>query len=143
MSEVAVLSRFNLSMDPHAQVLICCHDTCRIALLPSPAQVSEHLRKKHNIPAAERRLVTDLLKARILPLGCFLSSLVTSSTLCSISQSTTLAKGEQDDIEPKNLLSSMKTYLSSLRRSIWAQARPTSTNANKFVETKKLLKSPQ
>ncbi|KAF5699462.1 hypothetical protein FMUND_14736 [Fusarium mundagurra] len=68
MSEVAVLSRFNLSIDPHAQVLICCHDTCRIALLPSPAQVSEHLRKKHNIPAAERRLVTDLLKARISPL---------------------------------------------------------------------------
>src|SRR6478735_5432637 len=65
MSEVAVLSQFNLSTDPHAQVLICCHDTCRIALLPSPAQVSEHLRKKHNIPAAERRLVTDLLKARI------------------------------------------------------------------------------
>ncbi|RKK73004.1 hypothetical protein BFJ68_g18249, partial [Fusarium oxysporum] len=65
MSEVAVLSQFNLSTDPHAQVLICCHDTCRIALLPSPAQVSEHLRKKHNIPAAERRLATDLLKARI------------------------------------------------------------------------------
>ncbi|KAI3572062.1 hypothetical protein IWW34DRAFT_824532 [Fusarium oxysporum f. sp. albedinis] len=68
MSVVAILSRFNLSIDLHVQVLICCHDTCRIALLPSPAQVSKHLRKKHNIPAAERRLVTDLLKARISPL---------------------------------------------------------------------------
>ncbi|KAH7183898.1 hypothetical protein BKA60DRAFT_475032, partial [Fusarium oxysporum] len=49
-------------------VLICCHDVCRIALSPSPAQVSQHLRTKHNIPAAERRLVTDLLKACISPL---------------------------------------------------------------------------
>ncbi|EWZ28354.1 hypothetical protein FOZG_17921 [Fusarium oxysporum Fo47] len=41
---------------------------CRVALSPSPAQVSQHLRTKHNIPAAERRLVTDLLKDRISPL---------------------------------------------------------------------------
>ncbi|KAM5529729.1 hypothetical protein FOXYSP1_17573 [Fusarium oxysporum f. sp. phaseoli] len=32
---------------------------------PNPAQVSEHLRKKHNTTAAERRQVTDLLEARI------------------------------------------------------------------------------
>ncbi|KAH7459295.1 hypothetical protein FOMA001_g20085 [Fusarium oxysporum f. sp. matthiolae] len=68
MSDDAVFSRVNLSIDVHARVLICCHDVCRVALSPSPAQVSQHLRTKHNIPAAERRLVTDLLKARISPL---------------------------------------------------------------------------
>ncbi|KAJ4184477.1 hypothetical protein NW759_017020, partial [Fusarium solani] len=68
MSDDAVFSRVNLSIDVHARVLICCHDVCRVALSPIPAQVSQHLRKKHNIPAAERRLVTDLLKARISPL---------------------------------------------------------------------------
>ncbi|KAK2926319.1 Protein of unknown function DUF3505 [Fusarium oxysporum f. sp. vasinfectum] len=68
MSDDAVLSRVNLSIDFHARVLICCHDVCRVALSPSPAQVSQHLRTKHNVPAAERRLVTDLLKARIPPL---------------------------------------------------------------------------
>ncbi|EXK23260.1 hypothetical protein FOXG_21972 [Fusarium oxysporum f. sp. lycopersici 4287] len=61
MSDDAVFSRVNLSVDVHARVLICCHDVCRVALSPSPAQVSQHLRKKHNIPA-------DLLKARISPL---------------------------------------------------------------------------
>ncbi|KAH6954075.1 hypothetical protein BKA56DRAFT_603815 [Ilyonectria sp. MPI-CAGE-AT-0026] len=65
MSDDAVLSRLKLSIDSHTRVLICCHDTCRFAISPSPAQVSEHLRKKHNTPAAERRQVTDLLKARI------------------------------------------------------------------------------
>ncbi|KAJ3454047.1 hypothetical protein MRS44_018679 [Fusarium solani] len=68
MSDDAVFSRVSLSIDVHARVLICCHDVCRVALSPIPAQVSQHLRKKHNIPAAERRLVTDLLKARIPPL---------------------------------------------------------------------------
>ncbi|KAJ0125884.1 hypothetical protein HZ326_31009 [Fusarium oxysporum f. sp. albedinis] len=68
MSDDAVFSRVNLSIDVHARVLICCHDVCRVALSPSPAQVSQHLRTKHNIPAAERRLVTDLLKDRISPL---------------------------------------------------------------------------
>jgi hypothetical protein len=41
------------------------HDTCRFALSPNPAQISEYLRKKHNITAAERREVTDLSEARI------------------------------------------------------------------------------
>lgn len=68
MSDDAVFSRVNLSIDVYARVLICCHDVCRVALSPIPAQVSQHFRKKHNIPAAERRLVTDLLKARIPPL---------------------------------------------------------------------------
>ncbi|EXL52797.1 hypothetical protein FOCG_08558 [Fusarium oxysporum f. sp. radicis-lycopersici 26381] len=68
MSDDAVFSRVNLSIDVHARVLICCHDVCRVALSPSPAQVSQHLRTKHNIPAAERRLVTDLLKAHTSPL---------------------------------------------------------------------------
>ncbi|KAF5710827.1 hypothetical protein FMUND_9323 [Fusarium mundagurra] len=68
MSDDAVFSRVNLSIDVHARVLICCHDVCRVALSPSPVQVSQHLRTKHNIPAAERRLVTDLLKARTSPL---------------------------------------------------------------------------
>ncbi|KAH7196298.1 hypothetical protein BKA60DRAFT_601381 [Fusarium oxysporum] len=56
MSDNAVLSQLKLFIDVHARVLICSHDTCRVALSPSPAQVSEHLRKKHNIAAAERRL---------------------------------------------------------------------------------------
>ncbi|KAL5603371.1 hypothetical protein FOVSG1_006121 [Fusarium oxysporum f. sp. vasinfectum] len=68
MSDNAVHSQLKLFIGVHARVLICSHDTCRVALSPSPAQVSEHLRKKHNIAAAERCLVTDLLKTRISPL---------------------------------------------------------------------------
>ncbi|EXK23897.1 hypothetical protein FOMG_19351 [Fusarium oxysporum f. sp. melonis 26406] len=75
MSDNAVLSQLKLFIDVHARVLICSHDTCRVALSPSPAQVSEHLRKKHNIAAAERRLVTDLLKTRISPLQSHLKPL--------------------------------------------------------------------
>ncbi|KAJ9413420.1 hypothetical protein QL093DRAFT_2122897 [Fusarium oxysporum] len=70
-----MLSQLKLFIDVHARVLICSHDTCRVALSPSPAQVSEHLRKKHNIAAAERRLVTDLLKTRISPLQSHLKPL--------------------------------------------------------------------
>ncbi|KAH7187215.1 hypothetical protein DER44DRAFT_857711 [Fusarium oxysporum] len=65
MADDAVLSRFKLSIDPHARVLICCHDTRRFALSSNLAQVSEHLRDKHKITGAERRQVTDLLRARI------------------------------------------------------------------------------
>ncbi|RKK74455.1 hypothetical protein BFJ68_g18160 [Fusarium oxysporum] len=65
MADDAWFSRFRLSVDPQAQVLICCHDTCRFALAPGPTQVSEHLRRKHNMSAAERRQVINILEARI------------------------------------------------------------------------------
>jgi hypothetical protein len=65
MADDAVFSRLRLSIDPQAQVLIYCHDTCRFALAPSPAQVSEHLRRKHNVTAAERRHVINILEALI------------------------------------------------------------------------------
>ncbi|KAH7199222.1 hypothetical protein BKA60DRAFT_470242 [Fusarium oxysporum] len=65
MADDALFSRFRLSVDAQAQVLICCHDTCRFALAPSPTQVSEHLRRKHNVAATERRQVMNILEARI------------------------------------------------------------------------------
>ncbi|KAH7231260.1 uncharacterized protein BKA55DRAFT_582081 [Fusarium redolens] len=65
MADDAVLSRLRLSADPQAQVLICCHDLCRFALAPSPTQVSEHLRRKHNVTATERRQVINVLEARV------------------------------------------------------------------------------
>jgi hypothetical protein len=65
MADDAVLPRLRLYVDPQAQVLICCHDTCRFALAPSPIQVSEHLRRKHNVTATERRQVINVLKARV------------------------------------------------------------------------------
>ncbi|KAK2684819.1 hypothetical protein QWA68_016320 [Fusarium oxysporum] len=41
------------------------HDTCRFALSSNLAQVSEHLRTKHETTGAERRQVTDLFRARM------------------------------------------------------------------------------
>ena len=56
------------SIDPDARVLICCDEACRSALSSNPTQVSEHLRRKHNIPSDERRQLTRLLRARNTPL---------------------------------------------------------------------------
>ncbi|KAM5510125.1 hypothetical protein FOXYSP1_10225 [Fusarium oxysporum f. sp. phaseoli] len=35
MADNVVLSRFKLSIDPQARVLICCHDICRFAVSPN------------------------------------------------------------------------------------------------------------
>ncbi|KAH7471776.1 hypothetical protein FOMA001_g13799 [Fusarium oxysporum f. sp. matthiolae] len=63
MADDTLLSRLKLSIESRARVLICCHDTCRFALASDPAQVSEHLRRKHKVTAADRRQLTRFLSA--------------------------------------------------------------------------------
>ena len=59
-SREQLLSRLQLSVDPEAQVLFCCREPCRFALSSTPAQVSEHLRKKNDVSKEERDDATRL-----------------------------------------------------------------------------------
>ncbi|KAH6954112.1 hypothetical protein DER45DRAFT_569861 [Fusarium avenaceum] len=63
MADDTLLSRLKLSIESYARVLICRHDTCRFALASDPAQVSEHLRRKHKVTAVDRRQLTRFLSA--------------------------------------------------------------------------------
>ncbi|KAG4269271.1 hypothetical protein FPRO04_14769 [Fusarium proliferatum] len=68
MADDDIFSRLQLLIDPQAQLLICVQEQCCFALSSKPAQVNEHLRKRHSIPIGDRRRVVRLLKNREPPL---------------------------------------------------------------------------
>ncbi|KAH7202853.1 hypothetical protein BKA60DRAFT_657532, partial [Fusarium oxysporum] len=68
MADDDIFSRLQLLIDCHAQLLICVQEQCCFALSSKPAQVNEHLRKRHSIPIDDRRRVVRLLKNREPPL---------------------------------------------------------------------------
>ncbi|KAJ0132052.1 hypothetical protein HZ326_24855, partial [Fusarium oxysporum f. sp. albedinis] len=68
MADDDIFSRLQLLIDCHAQLLICVQEQCCFALSFKPAQVNEHLRKRHSIPIDDRRRVVRLLKNREPPL---------------------------------------------------------------------------
>ncbi|KAK1989713.1 hypothetical protein LX36DRAFT_535193, partial [Colletotrichum falcatum] len=57
-----ILTSVQLSIIDDAQLLICSHEDCLIALSPTPSGVTEHLRSRHQIPAERRKQVTSLLR---------------------------------------------------------------------------------
>ncbi|KAK7592053.1 hypothetical protein V3481_006688 [Fusarium oxysporum f. sp. vasinfectum] len=68
MADDDIFPRLQLLIDCHAQLLICVQEQCCFALSLKPAQVNEHLRKRHSIPIDDRRRVVRLLKNREPPL---------------------------------------------------------------------------
>lgn len=68
MADNGLLGRFQLIVDPSAQILICCRADCCFALSPIASQVSDHLRDKHHVPSEERREVTRFLRYNVPPL---------------------------------------------------------------------------
>ncbi|KNB20051.1 hypothetical protein FOXG_22735 [Fusarium oxysporum f. sp. lycopersici 4287] len=68
MADDDIFSCLQLLIDCHAQLLICVQEQCCFALSSKPAQVNEHLRKRHSIPINDRRRVVRLLKNREPPL---------------------------------------------------------------------------
>ncbi|KAK1957311.1 hypothetical protein LY78DRAFT_546307, partial [Colletotrichum sublineola] len=61
-TEGDILTSVQLSIIDDAQLLICSHENCLIALSPTQSGVTEHLRSRHQIPAERRKQVISLLR---------------------------------------------------------------------------------
>ncbi|KAK4171490.1 hypothetical protein QBC36DRAFT_350315 [Triangularia setosa] len=59
-----LLRSLQLSIDPAAQVLICCWPNCAMGLSSNVDQVSRHLKRKHNVPNDVRSNIVHLLRHR-------------------------------------------------------------------------------
>ncbi|KFA55188.1 hypothetical protein S40293_09894 [Stachybotrys chartarum IBT 40293] len=62
IAEESFLACLGLWVDPSAELLLCTSANCQYSLCIKKAQVTSHLRDKHDIPAASRIGVTRLLR---------------------------------------------------------------------------------
>jgi hypothetical protein len=62
---MAILGSVQLEIIHETNLLVCGRPGCLFALSPSAAQVTEYLRKRHDVASQKRRQVTDFLRTRL------------------------------------------------------------------------------